>query len=111
MEARHSRTLLTRPGINMLGFGLSRAHALTLSAHADRVDSYTQTQRQGKANIQLHVPHTVSTQVTREGAETELRARGRHDACVVPRAVPMVEAMVAMVLADQMLQHYAQVGA
>jgi chorismate synthase len=46
--------------------------------------------------------------VTREGVETELRARGRHDPCVVPRAVPMVESMVALVLADQLLQHYAQ---
>ena len=46
--------------------------------------------------------------VTREGVETELRARGRHDPCVVPRAVPMVESMVAMVLADQLLQHFAQ---
>lgn len=90
--------------------------------------------------------------VTREGEEVELRARGRHDACVVPRAggkamcrccferaarcvrrpgwhhasaealplstpalcvvvlhaVPMVESMVALVLADQLLQHYAQ---
>lgn len=38
------------------------------------------------------------------GEETELRARGRHDPCVVPRAVPMVESMVAMVLADQLMQ-------
>lgn len=42
--------------------------------------------------------------VTRTGQETELRARGRHDPCVVPRAVPMVEAMVALVLADHLLQ-------
>lgn len=46
--------------------------------------------------------------VSREGKEMELRARGRHDACVVPRAVPMVEAMVALVLADHLLTHYAQ---
>jgi len=46
--------------------------------------------------------------VTREGEETELLARGRHDPCVVPRAVPMVEAMVALVLADHLLQHIAQ---
>ncbi len=46
--------------------------------------------------------------VTREGQEVDLRARGRHDPCVVPRAVPMVDAMVALVLADQLLQHYAQ---
>ena len=46
--------------------------------------------------------------VSREGEEIELLARGRHDPCVVPRAVPMVEAMVALVLADQLLQHVAQ---
>lgn len=46
--------------------------------------------------------------VTRDRNETELRARGRHDPCVVPRAVPMVEAMVALVLVDQLLQQYAQ---
>jgi chorismate synthase len=46
--------------------------------------------------------------VTRDGKEVELRAKGRHDACVVPRAVPMVESMVALVLADHLLTHYAQ---
>ena len=46
--------------------------------------------------------------VSRAGEDVELLARGRHDPCVVPRAVPMVEAMVALVLADQLLQHYAQ---
>lgn len=46
--------------------------------------------------------------VSRAGEDIELLARGRHDPCVVPRAVPMVEAMVALVLADQLLQHYAQ---
>ena len=46
--------------------------------------------------------------VSRAGADMQLLARGRHDPCVVPRAVPMVEAMVALVLADQLLQHYAQ---
>jgi chorismate synthase len=46
--------------------------------------------------------------VTRGGEELELLARGRHDPCVVPRAVPMVESMVALVLADQLLQHFAQ---
>ena len=59
--------------------------------------------------VTVAVCTVVRWQVTREGQETELRAKGRHDPCVVPRAVPMVEAMVAIVLADQMLQHYAQV--
>ncbi|MEO7454045.1 MAG: chorismate synthase [Fimbriimonadales bacterium] len=40
--------------------------------------------------------NTVST----EGQETTLRGRGRHDPCVLPRAVPMVEAMAALVAAD-----------
>ena len=42
--------------------------------------------------------------VSRDGLDSELLARGRHDPCVVPRAVPMVEAMVALVLADHLLQ-------
>lgn len=35
-----------------------------------------------------------------KGNEVEMKGRGRHDACVVPRAVPIVEAMAALVLAD-----------
>lgn len=46
--------------------------------------------------------------VTRDKKETELIARGRHDPCVVPRAVPMVEAMVALVLMDQLMAQYSQ---
>ncbi len=39
---------------------------------------------------------------------TVLKARGRHDPCVLPRAVPMVEAMTALVLVDHALRHKAQ---
>ena len=46
--------------------------------------------------------------VTKTGEETVLAARGRHDPCVLPRAVPMVEAMVALVLCDRLLKHHAQ---
>ena len=46
--------------------------------------------------------------VTKEGKETVLAAKGRHDPCVLPRAVPMVEAMVAIVLCDQLLRHQGQ---
>jgi chorismate synthase len=41
---------------------------------------------------------------------TTLRGRGRHDPCVLPRAVPMVEAMAALVLADHALRQRAQCG-
>ncbi len=42
--------------------------------------------------------------VDREGAEVSLEAKGRHDPCVLPRAVPLVEAMVCLVLADHWLR-------
>ncbi len=42
--------------------------------------------------------------VTSANEETTLRARGRHDPCVLPRAVPMVEAMAALVLCDHALR-------
>ena len=48
--------------------------------------------------------------VTREGTASEIRTRGRHDPCVGIRGVPVVEAMVALVLADQALLHRAQCG-
>lgn len=46
--------------------------------------------------------------VTREGEETTLAAKGRHDPCVLPRAVPMVEAMMALVLCDHLLRYQGQ---
>jgi chorismate synthase len=46
--------------------------------------------------------------VTPAGEATTLEAKGRHDPCVLPRAVPMVEAMVALVLADHLLRQQGQ---
>lgn len=46
--------------------------------------------------------------VTISGESTELAARGRHDPCVLPRAVPMVEAMAALVFCDHFLRQRAQ---
>jgi len=46
--------------------------------------------------------------VTVGGEDAELAARGRHDPCVLPRAVPMVEAMTALVLCDHLLRQRAQ---
>ena len=47
---------------------------------------------------------------TREGEAVTLAAKGRHDPCVLPRAVPMVEAMVALVLCDHLLRQQGQCG-
>lgn len=48
--------------------------------------------------------------ITRDGEASEIRTKGRHDPCVGIRGVPVVEAMMALVLADQKLLHRAQCG-
>ncbi len=48
--------------------------------------------------------------VSSDHQDTELTGRGRHDPCVLPRAVPMVEAMAALVLCDHALRQSAQNG-
>ena len=53
---------------------------------------------------------TAVETITRGGEATELATKGRHDPCVGIRGVPVVEAMVALVLADQALLHRGQCG-
>ena len=48
--------------------------------------------------------------VDEQGNEVILKGRGRHDPCVLPRAVPIVEAMLALVLVDHLLRQRAQAG-
>lgn len=48
--------------------------------------------------------------VTRSGEETKLKVEGRHDPCVLPRAVPIVDAMAALVLMDHYLRDRGQNG-
>ena len=45
-----------------------------------------------------------------EGNEVEMMGKGRHDPCVVPRAIPIVEAMTAMVLADFVMLDQSKTG-
>jgi chorismate synthase len=54
----------------------------------------------------MHEQDTVNVQLH----NTTLKGRGRHDPCVLPRAVPIVEAMTALVLIDHALRHKAQCG-
>jgi chorismate synthase len=54
----------------------------------------------------MHEQDTISSDLK----NTTLKGRGRHDPCVLPRAVPMVEAMTALVLIDHALRHKAQCG-
>jgi len=53
---------------------------------------------------------TLRRSLNEAGQEVDLRTKGRHDPCVGLRAVPVVEAMTACVLADAFLRHRAQTG-
>ena len=53
---------------------------------------------------------TPRLSINQDGEEIEMRTKGRHDPCVGIRGTPVVEAMVACVLADAKLRHRAQVG-
>ena len=69
--------------------------------------------RSDLAKALMSLPATIFQKqqtVTTTGEATELQARGRHDPCVLPRAVPMVEAMCALVLADHALRQRGQCG-
>jgi len=46
--------------------------------------------------------------VTREGEPATIQTKGRHDPCLLPRFIPMAEAMVAIVLADHWLRWKGQ---
>jgi len=66
-------------------------------------------------NIVIHVAFKptstigqAQSTVTRDGKEVDLRGKGRHDPCVLPRAIPMVEAMVALTLVDSLMMQQAQ---
>lgn len=50
----------------------------------------------------------IQKTVTKDGTEVKLQGKGRHDPCVLPRAVPLVEAMVALTLVDHIMLQHAQ---
>src|SRR5262249_55914663 len=111
-----------------IGSGFAGTH-LTGSTHNDlfyrRDDGRigTRTNRSGgiqggisngepiTARIAFKPPATImqpQDTVARDGNPTVLEPKGRHDPCVLPRAVPIVEAMLALVLADHCLRQAAR---
>ncbi len=89
MEGNRIRTVTNRSG-GIQG-GISNGEDIILRAAFKPTATILQEQQ------------TVSV----TGEETTLKAKGRHDPCVLPRAVPMVEAMVALVLCDHLLRQRA----
>jgi len=132
LEAELARAMLSLPAVKGFEVGSGFAGArLRGSAHND---AYvwkgerlgTRTNRSGGIQggisdgediyfrVAFKPPATIGRpQVTADfqGRETTLEIRGRHDPCVVPRAVPIVEAMAALVLADAALQQLAREAA
>ncbi len=84
-----------------------------LSNHAGGILGGISTGQPITARIAFKPTSSILTprqSITRDGTETEILTKGRHDPCVALRAVPVVEAMAACVLADAMLRHRGQVG-
>jgi chorismate synthase len=79
---------------------------ITLSNHAGGIQGGISNGNTVRFNVAFKAPSTISIKqntVNKKGEEIHLEAKGRHDPCVVPRAVPIVEAMCALSLADLVL--------
>ncbi len=129
IEAELAKAMLSLPATK--GFEVGSGFAGTLlkgSEHNDLFESHegeirTQSNRSGGVQggitngeeLTFRVAFKPTATILQKqatvdlaGAETELMGRGRHDPCVVPRAVPIVEAMTALVLIDHKMRHVAQ---
>lgn len=125
LEADLARAMLSLPAAKGFESGSGYAGArMRGSAHNDAFSMEngqvrTRTNRSGgiQGGISNGMPITVSVAfkpvatifqpqetVDRAGASVTLTPRGRHDPCVLPRAAPMVEAMLLLVLADHWLR-------
>lgn len=128
LEADLARGLLSLPACK--GFEIGSGFAGTLMTGSTHNDPFyteegkvrTRTNRSGgvQGGISIGEPIVVRAAfkptatirveqetVTTSGEPTRLSASGRHDPCVLPRAVPMVEAMVSLVLCDHLLRQRA----
>ncbi|MEM8550348.1 MAG: chorismate synthase, partial [Verrucomicrobiota bacterium] len=129
LEADLGKAMLSLPATK--GFEVGSGFAGTLmkgSAHNDpfeNVDGQVRTRSNRSGGVQGGIsngeelyfrigfkPTATILQsqptVDKSGAETELMGRGRHDPCVVPRAVPIVEAMTWLVLLDHWMAQQAR---
>ena len=125
LEADHAKAMLSLPATK--GFEIGSGFAGTLLTGREHNDAFrmidgkvrTVTNRSGGVqggisngeNILFRVAFkptaTIMTDqetVTSSHVNTILKGRGRHDACVLPRAVPIVEAMATLVLTDHLLR-------
>jgi chorismate synthase len=128
LEADLAKAMLSLPATK--GFEIGSGFAATRMRGSEHNDAFemrddkvrTKTNRSGGVQggisngeeivfrVAFKPTATISREqqtVTAAGEDTTLAARGRHDPCVLPRAVPMVEAMAALVLCDHALRQRA----
>ncbi len=128
IEADLAKAMLSIPATK--GFEIGSGFAGTLLTGRDHNDAFrmvddqvrTTTNRSGGVQggitngehvifrVAFKPTATIMTSqetVTTSGENTELAGKGRHDACVLPRAVPIVEAMATLVITDHLLRHRA----
>ena len=133
LEADLAKAMLSIPAARgfEIGSGFAGAVGMTGAEHNDpfyadeRGRIRTRTNRSGgvQGGISNGEPITIRVAfkptatilreqetVTEDGEPTMLKPKGRHDPCVLPRAVPIVESMMCLVLADHLLRHRAQCG-
>lgn len=132
LEADLAKGLLSLPASK--GFEVGSGYAGTLLTGSQHNDAYRSDDQQSVYTTSNHsggiqggisngMPINMSVAfkpvatilaeqdtVTTEYENTTLKGKGRHDPCVLPRAVPMVEAMIALVLADHALRQTALKG-
>lgn len=129
LEADLAKAMLSLPAAK--GFEIGSGFAGTRMTGSEHNDPFyaeggrvrTRTNRSGGVqggisngeDLLLRVAFKPTATILREqetvdvhGAPATIAARGRHDPCVLPRAVPIVEAMMALVLADHFLRHRGQ---
>jgi len=131
LEADLAKAMLSLPAAK--GFEIGSGFAGTLLTGSQHNDPFydaggrvrTRTNRSGGVqggisngeDIFVRVAFKPTATILREqetvdedGHDTTIKARGRHDPCVLPRAVPIVEAMLSLVLADHFLRQRGQCG-
>ncbi len=90
--------------------GTDAAHPITSTNHSGGVQGGISNGASIVCRVAFKPTATISSEqktVTTSGEPTTLAAKGRHDPCVLPRAVPLVESMMLLVLADHWLRQQA----
>lgn len=97
-----------RPGPGMIGARVEEGAIRTATNNGGGTLGGISNGEDIRFNVAFKPPATIAKAqhtVDRSGSAVVLEAQGRHDPCVVPRAVPIVEAMTCLVLADHLLRN------